>query len=617
MEENKNSNSIFYMKQQLKLLHSWMFSSEVVRCFILSILVGIIAGLGAVFFRWLIKSFNFGFFSAGSQVFDFLGRFYVILPPAIGGLLVGCIIYFFAKEAQGEGPSEVMEAVAIKKGRIRPRVSLVKLLASSICIGSGGSVGREGPIVQIGASFGSTIGQWFKLPDEWVKTLLLCGAAGGISATFNAPLGGVFFVMEVIQRRFVAPNLGFIVVASVTADFIAHHFLGKNPSFIIPSYSMTSYWEIIPYMVLGVIAALTALSFVRVFYKCEDWFRIFKVPEYVKPALGGLIVGLIGFFYFDVFGVGYGGSYGIGGVYIERGGVDLALAGELGLFTLVMLVILKIVATSVTIGSGGSGGVFAPSLFIGSVLGGAFGIIIHSFFPAITASSVAETSGAYAVVGMGAFFAAAVRGPITAVILLFEMTRNYTLILPLMTAVSISMFLSSAFTKESIYTMRLVRRGIDIHQREEVDILKSILVGDVMTRKVETVSENMILKELLEFTLSSKHVGFPVLDSKGLLAGIITIEDYKGILFEEGLENLVVVKELATSNVITVTENENLAAAMKKIGFKNIEQIPVVDQNNSRKIIGILSRRDIVSAYNKTLIDRTLTGGVPRRDESD
>jgi CIC family chloride channel protein len=617
MEDNKNSNSVFYMKQQLKLFNIWLFSSEVVRCFILSILVGIIAGFGAVFFRWLIKSFNFGFFSTGSQIFDFLGRFYVILPPAIGGLLVGCIIYFFAKEAQGEGPSEVMEAVAVKKGRIRPRVSLVKLLASSICIGSGGSVGREGPIVQIGASFGSTIGQWFKLPDEWVKTLLLCGAAGGISATFNAPLGGVFFVLEVVQRRFMAPNLGFIVVASVTADFIAHHFLGKNPSFIIPSYSMTSYWEIIPYMVLGIIAALTALSFVRVFYKCEDWFGIFKLPEYLKPALGGLIVGLIGFFYFDVFGVGYGGSYGIGGVYIERGGVDLALAGELGLFTLVMLVILKIVATSLTIGSGGSGGVFAPSLFIGSVLGGAFGIIIHSFFPAITASSVAETSGAYAVVGMGAFFAAAVRGPITAIILLFEMTRNYTLILPLMTAISISMFLSSAFTKESIYTMRLVRRGIDIHQREEVDILRSILVGDVMTRKVETVSENMILKELLEFTLSSKHVGFPVLDSKGLLAGIITIEDYKEILFEEGLENLVVVKELATSNVITVTENENLAAAMKKIGFKNIEQIPVVDQNNPRKIIGILSRRDIVSAYNKTLIDRTLTGGIPREDESE
>lgn len=610
MENNIKSTFIPDLKKRLNLLSIGLISSDVVRCFILSILVGIIAGLGAVFFRWLIKSFNFGFFSMGSEIFDFLGRFYIILPPAIGGLLVGFIVYFFAKEAQGEGPSEVMEAVAVRRGRIRPRVSLVKLLASSICIGSGGSVGREGPIVQIGASFGSTIGQWLKLPDEWVKTLLLCGAAGGISATFNAPLGGVFFVMEVIQRRFMAPNLGFIVISSVTADFIAHHFLGKNPSFIIPSYSMTSYWEIVPYMVLGVIAALTSLCFIRFFYRCEDWFRKYKLPEYVKPALGGLIVGIIGFFYFDVYGVGYGGSYGIGGVFVERGGVDLALAGELGLFSLIMLVVMKIIATSVTIGSGGSGGVFAPSLFIGSVLGGAFGIIIHSFFPAITASSVAETSGAYAVVGMGAFFAATVRGPITAIILLFEMTRNYTLILPLMTAISISMFLSSAFTKESIYTMRLVRRGIDIHQREEVDILRSILVKDVMKRDVETVSDSMVLKELLEFTLSSKHIGFPVLDKKGLLAGIVTIEDYKEFLFEEGLENLVVVKELATSNVITVTENENLAAAMKKIGFKNIELIPVVDENNPLKLIGVLSRRDIVSAYNKTLIDRSLTGGI-------
>jgi len=603
-----------YLKKQLKLLPVGLFSSDVVRCFVLSIMVGIIAGLGAVFFRWLIKIFNLGFFSTGSAMFDFLGRFYVVLPPTIGGLLVGYIIYFFAKEAQGEGPAEVMESFSVRRGRIRPRVSVVKLLASSICIGSGGSVGREGPIVQIGASFGSTIGQLFKLPDEWVKTLLLCGAAGGISATFNAPLGGVFFVMEVIQRRFMAPNLGFIVIASVTADFIAHHFLGKHPSFIIPSYSMTSYWEIVPYMVLGIIAAVVSLCFIRFFYKCEDCFRGYKLPEYVKPALGGLIVGIIGLFYFDVFGVGYGGSYGIGGVFIERGGVDLALAGELSLVTLIMLVVLKIIATSVTIGSGGSGGVFAPSLFIGSVLGGAFGIIIHSLFPAITASTVAETSGAYAVVGMGAFFAATVRGPITAIILLFEMTRNYTLILPLMTAVSISIFLSGAFTRESIYTMRLVRRGIDIHQHEEVDILKSILVRDVMTKEVETVSDNMMLKELLEFTLSSKHVGFPVLDRKGLLAGIVTIEDYKEFLFEEGLENLVVVKDLATSNVITVTENENLATAMKKIGFKNIEQIPVVDEKNPLKIIGILSRRDIVSAYNKVLIDRSLAGGT-HRDE--
>lgn len=612
---NQTKLNVDDLRKPLHISLARLLSSDIARCFVLCILVGIIAGLGAVLFRWLIKSFNFLFFNKGYEAVDCLGRFYVILPPAIGGLLVGLIIYFLAREAKGEGPSEVIEAVAVRRGRIRQRVSLIKLLASSICIGSGGSVGREGPIVQIGASFGSTIGQWFKLHDEWVTTLLLCGAAGGISATFNAPLGGVFFVLEVVQRRFMAPNLGFIVIASVTAAFIAHHFLGENPSFIIPSYSMTSYWEIIPYMILGVIAALTSRGFIRFFYSCEDWFSRYKMPEYLKPALGGLIIGFIGLFYFDVFGVGYGGTYGIGGIFIERGGVDRALAGELGLVTLIMLIILKIVATSVTIGSGGSGGVFAPSLFIGSVMGGAFGIVIHGLFPAITAASVAEASGAYALVGMGAFFAATVRGPITAIILLFEMTRNYNLILPLMIAVTISIFLAGAFSRESIYTMRLVRRGIDIHQKEEVDILKSIQVKDVMKRDVETVSENMTLKELLEFTLSSKHLGFPVVDGEGLLNGIVTIEDFKEFLYEEGLENLVVVKELATTKVITVTQNQHLNAALQKIGFKNIEQLPVVDDTNPRKIIGILSRRDIFAAYNKALIDRSLAAGYVEKRE--
>jgi len=612
----KPMSGFTYIKERFCLPFIRLCSSDIALCFVLSIVVGIIAGLGAVFFRWLIKVFNYSFFAKGAVALGFLGKYYVVVLPAVGGLLVGLLVYFLAREAKGEGPSEVMEAFAVRKGRIRPRVSVVKLLASSICIGSGGSVGREGPIVQIGASFGSSVGQWFKLPEEWVKTLLLCGAAGGISATFNAPIGGVFFVLEVIQRRFMSPNLGFIVISSITADFIAHIFLGKNPSFIIPTYNMASYWEILTYILLGIVAGFVALGFNHFFYKCEDLFNTFKVPEYVKPALGGLIVGFIGLYYFDVLGVGYGGSYGIGGIWMGRGGVDIALAGKMGLVTLLMLTVLKMLATAVTLGSGGSGGVFAPALFIGSVLGGAFGIMIHNLFPAITAFSVAEASGSYALVGMAAFFAATVRAPITAVALLFEMTRNYSLILPLMTAVAFSTFLASGFSRESIYTLRLVRRGIDIHHQQEADILSTISVKNVMKREVETVFENMSLKKLLEFTFSSKHLSFPVIDSKGLLVGIVSIEDFREILFKEELRHLVVVKELATTNVITVTESENLGNALKKIGFRNIEQLPVVEENNPSKIVGILSRRDIFSAYNKALIDRSLAEGVPKDDES-
>ncbi len=599
-----------YLRDRLYLPFIRFCSSEMAICFALSIVVGIIAGLGAVIFRWLIKGFNFLFFNRGAVALGFFGQYYVIILPAVGGLLVGLIVYFMAREAKGEGPSEVMEAFAIRKGYIRPRVSVVKLIASSICIGSGGSVGREGPIVQIGSSFGSAVGQWLKMPEEWVKTLLLCGAAGGISATFNAPIGGVFFALEVIQRRFMDRNLGFIVIGSITADVIAHCFLGTEPSFSIPSYSMTSYWEIIPYILLGIVAGFVTLGFIRFFYKCEDFFNAWKIPEYLKPAIGGVIIGFIGLYSFDIFGVGYGGSYGIGGIFIERGEIDRVLAGEVGLAALIIVMFLKMIATSVTLGSGGSGGVFAPTLFIGSVLGGAFGIIIHSLFPAITTPSVAEASGAYALVGMGAFFAAAVRGPITAIALLFEMTRDYNLILPLMIAVATSTFLARGFSRESIYTLRLVRRGIDIHRQEEADILGTITVKEVMTSEVETVSENMPLEELLEFTISSKHSSFPVIDSKGLLTGIVTFEDFKEILFEKELGHLIVAKELSTTNVITVTANEKLDSALKKIGFKNIEQLPVVDENNPRKLIGIFSRRDIFAAYNKALIDRSIARGV-------
>jgi chloride channel protein, CIC family len=231
----------------------------------LAVLVGLLAGLGAVVFRWMIRGFQRIFFGQGAEWLGFLGHYYVVLLPAVGGLLFGPLIYFLAREAKGEGPPEVMEAVAIKGGRIRSRVAAVKALASAICIGSGGSVGREGPIVQIGSSVGSAVGQWLTLPEEWIKTLVLCGAAGGISATFNAPIGGIFFALEVIQRRFIAGNFGFVVISSVTADFIAHRFLGSMPSFIIPPYSMASNWEILPYALLGILAGLFSLGFIRFF----------------------------------------------------------------------------------------------------------------------------------------------------------------------------------------------------------------------------------------------------------------------------------------------------------------------------------------------------------------
>jgi chloride channel protein, CIC family len=566
--------------------------------------VGLLAGLGAVVFRWMIRGFQRIFFGQGAEWLGFLGHYYVVLLPAVGGLLFGPLIYFLAREAKGEGPPEVMEAVAIKGGRIRSRVAAVKALASAICIGSGGSVGREGPIVQIGSSVGSAVGQWLTLPEEWIKTLVLCGAAGGISATFNAPIGGIFFALEVIQRRFIAGNFGFVVISSVTADFIAHRFLGSMPSFIIPPYSMASNWEILPYALLGILAGLFPLGFIRFFYKCEDFFSGLKFPEYLKPVLGGIVIGLIGLYYFDVFGVGYGGSYGVGGIFLERGGVDKALVGEIGLATLLILMLLKIFATSVTLGSGGSGGIFAPSLFMGAMLGGAIGIVVYRLFPTITISSEAEASGAYALVGMGAFFATTVHGPITAIIMLFEMTRNYDLILPLMTAVVISMLTARAFSRESIYTLKLVRRGVDVHQEEQADMMKNITVGEVMTHDFPTVPPSMRISELMEELHQSGHHGFPIVDENGSFCGIVTLQDVEAGVARK--DPTLTAGDIATKSPVVAYPDQSIHDALAQFGGRDVGRIPVVDRNNPKKLLGVLRRHDVVRAYTKAVAKKAV-----------
>lgn len=446
---------------RLRRLYNRLSGSEATNSLFLSILVGVAAGLGAVGFRWLIRGFQFVFFKEGAEGFAIMGHYYVIILPALGALIFGPLIYILAREAKGEGPPEVMRAITVGRGRIRQRVAAVKMFVSAICIGSGGSVGREGPIVQIGSSIGSAVGQWFKLHDEGVQTLVLCGAAGGIAATFNAPVGGVFFALEVLSRRVVTLKLFNIMLSAVAAEYVAWVFLGPNPSFIVKQYTFGSYWEIPAYILLGILAGLLAAGFVRSFYKVEDLFGSIRIPTYIKPVLGGLVVGGIGFYYSGIFGVGYGAGYGPEGAFFETGSVDAILAGQIGLGILIALLFLKMIATSTTLGSGGSGGIFAPSLFIGAALGGTFGIIAGRLFPAVISSS-----GAYSLVGMGAFFGAVVQGPITAIVLLTEMTRDIALVLPLMTSVVVAMLVYRVFGTDSIYTLRLKRGGVDIHHTD-------------------------------------------------------------------------------------------------------------------------------------------------------
>jgi len=557
----------------------------------LAILIGLLGGFGAIGFRLLIRALQSISYGSGEDLVDIalsIPWYWKILIPTMGGSVVGPLIFFFAREAKGHGVPEVMEAVAMRSGIIRKRVVIVKSLASAICMGSGGSVGREGPIVQIGAAIGSALGQILRVSGNRLRNLVGCGAAAGIAATFNAPIAGAIFALEVILGEFEMGTFGPIVLSSVMATVVSRAFLGNYPAFSIPEYNLISIWEIPAYLIMGFLAGLVALLFTKTLYKGEDLWDGLKIPEYIKPALGGFAIGGISLLLPQILGVGYESITG-------------ALLGTVPWFLLLILVFVKIAATSITIGSGGSGGVFAPSLFIGAMMGGIYGHVVHHLFPSVTASS-----GAYSLVGMGAIVAGTTHAPITAILIIFELTDDYRIILPLMMTCIISSVTASQLKRESIYTMKLVRRGIDVSAGKEVSILKSLLVKDFMVRDVAFVSEIMPLSSFLHFIKESTHSYFPVVNGEKELVGIISLRDIRHILLEEGLMDLVIAKDIMTEDVITLTSDQNLYDAMGTFGIKDIGQLPVVDKDNAKRVVGMLKRTDVIVAYNNAVLRRGL-----------
>ncbi|NDJ76613.1 MAG: CBS domain-containing protein [Chloroflexi bacterium] len=568
-----------------------------------AILVGCGAGFGAVVFRWLIESAQQVSFDGGSTLFGFLGDYYFFFVPALGGLIVGPLVYFFAREAKGHGVPEVMEAVALKSGVIRPRVAVVKSLASSICIGSGGSVGREGPIVQIGSALGSTIGQRLNLSPERIRSLVACGAAGGISATFNAPIAGAIFALEIILGEIHASYFGAVVMSSVIADVIVHSFEGSVRAFPVPAYMLVSNWELILYALLGALAAVVAIVYAKLIYAMEDLFDGWKrFPEYLKPVVGGLILGIIGIvcisgdFTFQRDGLTIPGVFGVGYELIAP-----ALLGELALRTALVLLVLKLIATAVTLGSGGSGGVFAPSLFLGAMLGMVFGHYMHTWFPESTAPA-----GAYALVGMAATFAGTAHAPATAILIMFEMTGDYKIILPLMFATVVSMIISRAIEPESIYTLKLTRRGVKITPKREVDVFDDIPVSVVMTREYDSVPHTMPVHELIDEFERTHHHGFPVLDDGGRLYGVVTLGDLEAALLEEGAVQKLVA-DIATTTVVVGYPDETMGSALWRMGVHRVGRLPIVDRTDEKRIVGVIRRADVIHAYEQAVAQRTQT----------
>jgi CIC family chloride channel protein len=553
----------------------------------LALTVGGAAGAGAVGFRYLILAFTYAFTghrdysAAGHAPYGFgrgIGFWFVVAAPVLGGLVYGPLVHFFAREARGHGVPEVMLAVAERGGRIRPQVAVVKALASALCIGSGGSVGREGPIVQIGSALGSTLGQLTRLPESRLRILVACGAAGGVSATFNAPIAGVFFGLELILRDFEAESFGVVVLASFVADIIGRATFGSHPFLTLPAFQLRTPLEYPLYVGLGLAAAVVGVAFIRVLYGSEDLAdRLWRGPEWLRPAAGGLLLGLVLLALPQLYGVGY--------PPLER-----AIRGNDALWLLLLLVCGKLLATCLTIAIGGSGGVFAPSLFMGAMLGSAYGTAVHHALPALTAPA-----GTYGLVGMGAVFAAAARAPITAVIVIFELTGDYRIILPLMFAVALAAGTSRVLSHDTIYTLKLRRRGIDVIRTHGVSLMQLLHVRDAMKPAPLALAEDTPLSEAIAQLSETPEEGLAVVDALGIYRGTISLEQVERALRDNELG----ARSGDLAEELPALHSEQTLEQALALLVRAHSGLPVVASDG--KPVGWLGQRDLLRAYNARL----------------
>ena len=541
-----------------------------------AVIVGIGGGFGAVAFRALISAETYLAFNIiGAALGRVFGVLAIVIQLAMGGVIAAWIASTFAPEAKGHGVPEVMEAVALRGGQMRPRVIAIKALASATSIGFGGSCGREGPIVQIGSTIGSVLGQLVRAPAPIVRTLVACGAAAGISATFNAPIGGVFFAAEVILGEFAPRSFAAIVVSSVLAAVIGRAFLGNTPSFSASGFELVSPYELVLYAILGVIAAVWATGFVRMLYLIEDRFEAFKIPPWVKGGIGFALVGVIGIWIPQIFGVGY---VSMQQVLDEHVGVGRALA----------LAVAKPLATSLTLGSGGSGGIFAPSLFTGAFLGDAFGRFVHLIFPAWTAPGAA-----YGLVGMAALFAAAAEAPMTAILIVFEMSNDYRIILPLMVCVVIATVVGRRLLGSTVYEMKLIRRGVDWQRVRRPRFLSRVKIATIARNAPVIAQLHDLIEDIVARDGEAGELAVPVCNNQRFV-GIVTSSDLAIALAEgKGAQRI---SSIVHTMEHVLEPDDTVERAATLMADAPVPLLPVVDPHD-RHLLGIVTRRDVLQAY--------------------
>lgn len=572
----------------------------ILRGTVLGILIGIISGLGGILFNFLLQTFgrfftedfisllSFGHAGNGTFLGSPLSRWMMIGIPAIGGLLSGLLVFTFAPEAEGHGTDAMIESFHRKKGIVRWRVPIIKTIASALTIGSGGSAGKEGPIAQIGSGFGSFLASVLRLNDRERRIMLLSGAAGGIGAIFKAPLGAALFATEVLYRRedFEFEAIIPCILSSIVGFMVFTYYEGSATIFHIPYFTLATPAQLPFYGGLGLVSALVGFIYIRCFYGMRDRFfhRLSLIPRSLRPAIGGLMLGALAFFVPEVLGGGYKW-------------IQLAIDGHLALQLMGVLVVAKIVATSFTISSGGSGGVFAPSLYIGSMLGGFYGNICASWFPRIVTEPAA-----FVLVGMGGFFAGVAKVPIAALIMVAEMTGGYSLIVPMMIVSSLAYLILG---NVSLYEKQVPTRvDSPAHTGDyAIDIMDRLRVADaiVTDKQVETIPETMRFDEILAFLMASNQQDFPVVDSEGNLTGIMSITDLRRAMADRNLHSLLIAKDIAVEGVSTVTMDDSLNTALGLMADLDVRELPVVEKEAPRKVLSVVSRKDITRTYHEEI----------------
>ncbi|MFH0735461.1 MAG: chloride channel protein [bacterium] len=574
-------------RRLLRLLERTRLSEETF-IIVIAFFVGIMVGLAAIGLRALITQVSFFFFPGEGTITNNIihTSWYIkILIPVLGGLLVAPIFYYFSPEAKGMGFHEVLNSILFKGGKMNPRIVITKTVATSLTLGTGGSAGRETPIIQIGAGIGSTIGQLFKLTGKRLKTITVCGAAAGIAAAFNAPIAGAIFVVEVIVLDIAFSQFTAIITASLMGAITSKLLSGGFSGFDIPDFYIKNYSELFIFALLGLVCGLLSFIFIRTMCFTDTFFtKKLKIHPLLKPALGGLIIGIIGIYAPMVMGIGYDSIS------------SLFKTNQIVWYGLIVLLFLKIIATSVTLGSGGSGGTLSPAIFIGAITGYIFGMAVNIIFPGSVTSPIC-----YSLIGISGVIAGTTRAPIAAIVILFELSGNVVIVLPLFITTAFSYILASKLCSESVFTFKLSGRNIKINNGFDSNIIKQISIKSVYTASFESIYLNDNFNLVLSKILRCKGTDFPVVDSRGLVKGMISYNDIKGSVEErESLQQLLIASDIAITDFETLTFDDNCLSALNKMNKFDLEGLPVVDET-SKRLLGLVWKKDIISSYFKLI----------------